>query len=208
MFTHRQDLQFKSVPEQPDALCARRLQDVLEGQYNEVGVAMHYMFRSWDMHVPGRYRDLVFGVGSEQVANIEMLATMIAQLLEHAPASVLDTAVRLDPAVAAVIGGTDLQLAIAAGAVSQAAHNPWQVASSNVGRNLVTDFKTNADAEFNRRMQLSRLSRLTDDADVRSLLASLLVRAAAQQRLCRSATAELKEALTSSSSNTDPSAWR
>jgi Mn-containing catalase len=194
MFTHRHDLQFKSVPEQPDALYARRLEDVLGGQYNEVGVAMHYMFQSWGMHVPGKYRDLVFGVGSEQVADIEMVATMIAQLLEHAPASVLDTAVRLDPAVAAVIGGTDLQQAIAAGAGPQAAHNPWQVASGNVGGNLAADFQANADAELHRRMQLSRLYRLTDDADVRYLLSFLLVQAATHQQLCRSAAAELNEA--------------
>ena len=193
MFTHRQDLQFKSVPEQPDAPYARRLEGVLGGQYNEIGVAMHYMFRSWDMHVPGMYRDLVFGVGSEQVANIEMLATMIAQLLEHAPSSVLDTAVRLDPAVAALIGGTDLQLAIATGAGSSDANNPWQVASGNVGGNLAADFRTSAAAERDRRTQLSRLYRLTDDADVQYLLSFLLVRAEADQRLWRSAAAELKE---------------
>jgi Mn-containing catalase len=194
MFTHRHDLQFKSAPEQPDALYARHLEDVLGGQYSEVGVAMHYMSQSWDMHVPGKYRDLVFGVGSEQVADIEMVATMIAQLLEHAPASVLDTAVRLDPAVAAVIGGTDLQRAIAAGAGSQAAHNPWQVASGNVGGKLAADFQTNADAELHRRMQLSRLYRLTDDADIRYLLSFLLIQAATHQQLCRAAAAELNEA--------------
>ncbi|TDU91202.1 manganese containing catalase [Kribbella voronezhensis] len=193
MFNHRQDLQFKSVPEQPDAWYARRLEDVLGGQYDEVGVAMHYMFQPWDMHVPGRYRDLVFGLGAEQVANIEMLATMIAQLLEHAPATVLDDAVRLDPAVAAVIGGTDLQQAIAVGAAAQAADNPWQVASGNVSRNLAADFRTNADAEHHRWTQLSGLYRLTDDADIRYLLSCLLARAAVDRRLCRSAAAELAE---------------
>jgi Mn-containing catalase len=193
MFTHRQDLQFKSVPEQPDAPYARRLEDVLGGQYQEIGVAMHYMFQPWDMHVPGRYRDLVFGLGTEQVANIEMLATMIAQLLEHAPANTLDAAVRLDPTVAAVIGGTDLQQAIAAAAGARAVDNPWQVASGNVGRNLGTDFQANADAERDRRLQLSQLYRLTDDADIRYLLSFLLARAAAHQQLCRSVTAQLKE---------------
>jgi Mn-containing catalase len=193
MFTHRQDLQFKSVPEQPDAPYARRLEDVLGGQYQEIGVAMHYMFQPWDMHVPGRYRDLVFGLGTEQVANIEMLATMIAQLLEHAPASTLDTAVRLDPTVAAVIGGTDLQQAIATAAGTRVVDNPRQVASGNVGRNLATDFQLNADAERNRRMQLSRLYGLTDDADIHYLLSFLLARAAAHQQLCRSVTAQLKE---------------
>jgi Mn-containing catalase len=193
MFTHRQDLQFKSVPEQPDAPYARRLEDVLGRQYQEIGVAMHYMVQPWDMHVPGRYRDLVFGLGAEQVANIEMLATMIAQLLEHAPARILDTAVRLDPTVAAVIGGTDLQQAIAAGAGARAADNPWQVASGNVGRNLATDFRTNADAGRARRLQLPYLYRLTDDADIHFLLSFLLARAATHQQLCRSVTAELEE---------------
>jgi Mn-containing catalase len=193
MFTHRQDLQFTTVPEQPDALYARRLEDVLGGQYDEIGVAMHYLFRPWEMHVPGKYRDLVFGLGSEQVANIEMLATTIVQLLEHAPPDVLDTAVRLDPTVAAVIAGTDLEQAIATGAGAQAADDPWKVASSNVNRNLAADFQTNAAAESNRRMQLSGLYRLTDDADIRYLLSFLLARAAANQRLCRSVCAELKE---------------
>lgn len=193
MFTHRQDLQFKSVPEQPDAPYARRLEGVLGGQYQEIGVAMHYMVQPWDMHVPGRYRDLVFGLGTEQVANIEMLATMIAQLLEHAPASILDAAVRLDPSVAAVIGGTDLQQAIATGAGALPTDNPWQVASGNVGRNLATDFGTNADAERDRRLQLAHLYRLTDDADIHYLLSFLLARAATHRQLCRSVTAELKE---------------
>jgi Mn-containing catalase len=193
MFTHRRDLQIKAVPEQPDAVYARRLEDLLGGQYDDIGVAMHYSDRSWEMHVPGRYRDLVFGVGSDQVANIEMLATMIAQLLDHAPARVLDTAVRLDPTVAAVLGGTDLQQAIVAGAGPRAADNPWQVAAGNVGRNLAADFRTNADAELHRRMQLSRLYRLTDDADVRYLLTFLLARGAAHQRLWRSVAAELTD---------------
>jgi Mn-containing catalase len=118
---------------------------------------------------------------------------MIAQLLEHAPASVLDTAVRLDPAVAALIGGTDLQRAIATGAGPSDANNPWQVASGNVGGNLAADFRTSAAAERDRRTQLSRLYRLTDDADVQYLLSFLLVRAEADQRLWRSAAAELME---------------
>ncbi|MEV6283785.1 manganese catalase family protein [Kribbella sp. NPDC051770] len=193
MFSHRRDLQFTSTPRQPDALYACRLEQVLAGQYDEIAVAMHYMSHAWDMRVPGRYRDLVFDVGSEQVANIEMLATMIAQLLRRAPAKVLDTAVRLDPAVAAVIGGSDLQRAIAGGAGSSVASNPWQVASGNVSGKLAADFRTGAVAERDRRAQLARLYQLTDDADVRYLLSFLLARAAAHQQLWRSAAAEVKE---------------
>jgi Mn-containing catalase len=193
MFTHRRELQFTSAPRQPDTVSARRVEDVLAGQYDEIGVAMHYMFHAWDMHVPGRYRDLVFGVGAEQVAGVEMLAMVTAQLLRQAPSSVLDTAVRLDPVVAAVIGGTDLQLAIATGAGPPAANNPWQVAFGNVGDHLAADFRTGAAAERDCRRQLVRLDRLTDDADVRYVLSALRVRAEAHQRLWRSAVAELKE---------------
>jgi Mn-containing catalase len=151
------------------------------------------MFHAWDMHVPGKYRDLVFGVGSEQVAGVEMLATVTAQLLRHAPAGVVETAVRLDPTVAAVIGGTDLQLAIATAAGPPAAQNPWQVAFSNVGGNLAADFRTSAVAERDRRRPLARLDRLTDDPDVRYLLSYLRARDDAHQWLWRSAAAELKE---------------
>jgi Mn-containing catalase len=129
MFFHRQELQFKSTPDQPDAVYARKLQEVLGGQYGEITVAMQYMFQGWNMHTPGKYRDLVFGVGAEEVGHVEMLATMIAQLLEKAPLGVTEDAIQDDPTVAAVIGGTDLQQAIVAGAGARAVDsmgNPWQ----------------------------------------------------------------------------------
>jgi Mn-containing catalase len=61
MFFHRQELQLMSEPDQPDAVYARKLQEVLGGQYGEITVAMQYMFQAWNIHIPGKYRDLVFG---------------------------------------------------------------------------------------------------------------------------------------------------
>ncbi len=55
MFLHRQELQFKATPDQPDAVYARKLQEVLGGQYGEITVAMQYMFQGWNMHTPGKY---------------------------------------------------------------------------------------------------------------------------------------------------------
>src|SRR3982075_3814544 len=116
MFFHRQELQFKATPDQPDAVFARKLQELLGGQYGEITVAMQYMFQGWNMHIPGKYRDLVFGIASEEFGHVEMLATMIAQLLEKAPIGVTGDALQDDPTVAAVIGGMDVQHAIVAGA--------------------------------------------------------------------------------------------
>lgn len=85
MFFHKQELQFKSTPDKPDAVYARKLQEVLGGQYGEITVAMQYGFQSWNAHLPGKYRDLLYGIGAEEFGHVEMLATMIAQLLEKAP---------------------------------------------------------------------------------------------------------------------------
>src|SRR5690606_17852161 len=116
MYFHKRALQFKAPPEKPDAVYARKLQEVLGGQYGEITVALQYSFQAWNMHIPGKYRDLVFGIGAEEFGHVEMLAVMIAQLLEKAPLGVAEGAMQDDPTVAAVIGGTDLQHAIVAGA--------------------------------------------------------------------------------------------
>ena len=86
------------------------------GQYGEITVAMQYGFQSWNAHIPGKYRDMLFGIGAEEFGHVEMLATMIAQLLEKAPVGITSDAIQKDPTVAAVLGGTDLQHAIVAGA--------------------------------------------------------------------------------------------
>ena len=77
---------------------------------------MQYMFQGWNMHTPGKYRDLVFGIASEEIGHVEMLAIMIAQRLEKVPLGITSDAVRDDPTVSAVIGGMDVQHAIVAGA--------------------------------------------------------------------------------------------
>lgn len=37
MFIHQQKLQYNSRPEKPDAVYARKLQEVIGGQYGEIG---------------------------------------------------------------------------------------------------------------------------------------------------------------------------
>ncbi|WP_241827455.1 manganese catalase family protein [Actinopolymorpha singaporensis] len=43
MFFHRQELQHKAVPDQPDAVHARKLQKIFGGQYGEITVATQYV---------------------------------------------------------------------------------------------------------------------------------------------------------------------
>jgi Mn-containing catalase len=179
VFLHRQELQFKATPDKPDAVYARKLQEVLGGQYGEISVAMQYMFQGWNMHMPGKYRDLVFGIGSEEIGHVEMLAVMIAQLLEKAPLGVTKDALQDDPTVAAVIGGMDVQHAIVAGAGARPVDsngNPWQGSYITCSGNLLADFTANANAEMQGRIQAARLFHMTDDSGVRDLLRFLIAR--------------------------------
>jgi Mn-containing catalase len=196
MFFHKQELQFKATPDKPDAVYARKLQEVLGGQYGEITVAMQYAFQGWNMHVPGKYRDLVFGIGAEEFGHVEMLATMIAQLLEKAPLGITDDAVQSDPTVAAVVGGMDVQHAIVAGAGARPVDsngNPWQGSFITASGNLLADFTANANAEMQGRLQVARLYHMTDDAGVRDLLSFLLARDTMHQNMWLRAVEELKE---------------
>jgi Mn-containing catalase len=196
MFFHRQELQHKASPDKPDAIYARKLQEVLGGQYGEITVAMQYAFQAWNIHIPGKYRDLLFGIGTEEFGHVEMLATMIAQLLEKAPVGVTEDAIQDDPTVAAVIGGTDLQHAIVAGAGARPVDsmgNPWSASYTTASGNLLADFTANANAEMQGRLQVARLYNMTDDHGVRDLLSFLLARDTMHQNQWIAAAQEIRE---------------
>src|SRR3954465_12982138 len=80
MFFHKQELQYNSTPAHPDVYFARKMQEILGGQYGEITVAMQYGFQAWNTKLPGKYRDLLFGIGAEEFGHVEMLAIMLAPL--------------------------------------------------------------------------------------------------------------------------------
>jgi Mn-containing catalase len=196
MFFHKQELQYKAEPNQPDAVYARKLQEVLGGQYGEITVAMQYSFQAWNIHIPGKYKDLLYGIAAEEFGHVEMLAKMIAQLLEKAPLGITDEAVQSDPTVAAVVGGTDVQQAIVAGAGARPVDsngNPWSGSYVTASGNLLADFTSNANAEMQGRLQVARLYHMTDDHGVRDLLSFLLARDTMHQNQWIAAARELQE---------------
>jgi Mn-containing catalase len=195
MFFHKQELQFTTKPTAPDAHFARRLQEVLGGQYGEITVAMQYGFQAWNTHIPGKWRDLLFGIAAEEFGHVEMLALMIAQLLEKAPGTDLDAAAGKDPVLAAAIGGMDLQHAIVAGAGARAVDsngNPWQGSYITASGNLLADFTANINAEMQGRVQAARLYHMTDDKGVQDLLSFLIARDTMHQNQWIAAAAELR----------------
>ena len=82
MFFHRKELQFEAEPDRPDPLFAKKLQELIGGQYGEMSVAMQYLFQGWSVRGNETYKDMLLDIGTEEIGHIEMLATMVSRLLD------------------------------------------------------------------------------------------------------------------------------
>jgi len=150
VFFHDKRLQYRAKPDRSDPLFAKKLQEVLGGQWGEMTVAMQYLFQGWNCRGPQKYRDMLLDIGTEEIAHVEMLATMIARLLEKAPANMQEQAVASDPAVAAVMGGMNPQHLIVAGfgaTPTDSVGFPWTSRYMTASGNLLADFRLNLTAE-------------------------------------------------------------
>lgn len=179
MYRHVKELQFAAKPEKPDALYAMKLQELIGGQFGELTVTMQYLFQGWNCRIPGKYKDMLLDIGAEEIGHVEMISTMIARLLEGAPAETTAAAAAANPALAAVLGGQNPQHAIVAGGGAMPANSqgvPWQAGYIVASGNLLTDFRSNAAAEGQGRLQTSRLYNMTDDPGVKAMLQYNLAR--------------------------------
>lgn len=194
MFFHDKRLQYVAKPDKPDPVYAKKLQEVLGGQWGEITVSLQYLFQGWNCRGPMKYRDMLLDIGTEEIAHVEMLATMIARLLEGAPVAVQDEAVR-DPAVMAVMGGMNPQHIIVSGLGAQVADSvgvPWNGRYVTASGNLLADFRYNLTAESMGRLQVCRLYEQTVDPGVREMLSFLIARDTMHQNQWIAAIAELE----------------
>jgi len=194
VFRHTKLLQFEAKPSRPDAVFARRLQELIGGAYGEMTVANQYLFQAWNTRVEGKYKDLIMDTATEEIGHVEMLATMVARLLEGAPVQAQESAAK-DPAIGAVLGGTDPQQAIVAGGGATPKDSngvPWNSGYIVASGNLLADFYANVAAEAQGRLQTARLYNMTDDPGVRSMLQFNLARDTVHQRQWLAAIEELQ----------------
>jgi Mn-containing catalase len=194
MFFHDKRLQYNAKPDKPDPIFARRLQEVLGGQFGEITVMMQYLFQGWNCRGPMKYRDMLLDIGTEEMAHVEMLSTMIARLLENAPLSAQEEAAQ-NPMVAAIMGGMNPQHAIVSGLGAQPADSvgyPWNGRYMIASGNLLADFRHNLTAESQGRLQVCRLYEMTDDSGVRDMLSFLIARDTMHQNQWIAAIADLE----------------
>ncbi|OLR93313.1 manganese catalase [Actinokineospora bangkokensis] len=196
MFTHTSRLQFEAKPEKPDPVYARKLQELIGGAWGEMTVTMQYLFQGWNCRMPGKYKDLIMDVATEEIGHVEMLSVMVARLLEGAPAETTAAMVGADPVLAAVVGGMDPQQAIVSGGgatLSDSNGVPWNGRYIVASGNLMADFRTNVAAEAQGRLQTARLYNMTDDPGVRDMLRFNLARDTVHQNMWLAAIEELQE---------------
>ena len=204
MFLRTRQMQYNAAPDRPDPIYARKLQEVLGGQWGEISVMMTYLFQGWNCRGPAKYRDMIMDIGTEEIGHVEMLATMIARLLEGAsPAE--QQAGASNPLVSAVMGGASVGEALMGGMNPQhmivsgcgampadSVGYPWNARYTIASGNLLADFRFNVTAESQGRLQVARLYELTEDHGVRDMLSFLLARDTMHQNQWLAAISDLE----------------
>ena len=182
MFSRIRRLQYNAKPDRPDPIYARKLQEVLGGQWGEISVMMTYLFQGWNCRAPAKYRDMLLDIGTEEISHVEMLATMIARLLEGSSPEDQQGGAS-NPIVGAVMGGSSVGEALMGGMNPQhlivsglgatptdSVGYPWNSRYTIASGNLLADFRFNLTAESQGRLQVCRLYELTTDSGVRDML--------------------------------------
>ena len=89
MYLHTQQLINEIVADEPDPAAANALQEGLGGQFGEMRTMMQYLFQSINFRGDAKskpYKDLLQGVGTEEISHVELIGTTIARLLDGSPA--------------------------------------------------------------------------------------------------------------------------
>ena len=155
MFMHVQRLINDIVPDEPDPAAANALQEGLGGQFGEMRTMMQYLFQAFNFRgATGKpYRDLLYGIGTEEIAHVELIATTISRLLDGSPQYKGKATKPLDEPGKG--GATPLSIALdhsnihhylvgAQGALPvDAAGNPWSGSYVYNSGNLVLDLLYN-----------------------------------------------------------------
>ncbi|MFJ3491178.1 manganese catalase family protein [Leifsonia aquatica] len=188
MFFHVQSLINDIAQDEPDPAAANALQEGLGGQFGEMRTMMQYLFQAMNFRGPAAkpYRDLIQGIGTEEISHVELIGTTISRLLDGSPRYQGKLTDPLDKPGAG--GATPLNIALsesnihhylvgAQGALPvDAVGNPWSGSYVYNSGNLVLDLLYNLMLESTGRLQKCRIYEMTDNKTARSTIAYLIVR--------------------------------
>ena len=188
MYFHVQEFINEIAQDEPDPAAANALQEGLGGQFGEMRSMMPYLFQSINFRGPdGKpYKDLIQGIGTEEISHVELIGTTISRLLDGSPQYQGKPTDPVDKPGAG--GATPLNIALdtsnihhylvgAQGALPvDAVGNPWSGSYVYNSGNLVLDLLYNLMLESTGRLQKCRLYEMTDNKTARSTISYLIVR--------------------------------
>lgn len=178
MFRHQKELQFEVKVDRPDPMLARQVQEVLGGQFGEMTVMMQYLFQGFNCRGEEKYKDMLMDIGTEEIGHVEMLCSLISQLLDNASPEDQAEAAK-DPVTASIMGGVNPQHLLVSGLGGLPTNSngvPWNGAYIVASGNLLADMRSNLHAESQGRLQVARLYHMTTDEGVRATFRKMLAR--------------------------------
>ena len=189
MFYHVQSLINPIVADEPDPSAANALQEGLGGQFGEMRTMMQYMFQSFNFRGDAApYRDLIQGIGVEEISHVELISKTISQLLDGSPqykGSKFETPGKGGKPVMNMakeqqnphhyIVGAQASLPV------DAAGNPWNGSWVHDHGNLVLNLLDNLVVEATGRLQKCRIYEMSDNKTLRATVSFLIVRDEAHQ---------------------------
>ncbi len=188
MYFHLQRLINEIDVDEPDPAAANALQEGLGGQFGEMRTMMQYLFQSINFRGPSAkpYKDLIQGIGTEEISHVELIGTTISRLLDGSPRYRGEPDGPVDAPGAG--GATPLGIALDTGNIHHylvgaqgalpvdAAGNPWLGSYVYNSGNLVLDLLYNLMLESTGRLQKCRLYEMTSNKTARSTISYLIVR--------------------------------
>lgn len=188
MYFHAQTWINEIADGEPDPAAANALQEGLGGQFGEMRTMMQYLFQAMNFRGPAAkpFRDLIQGVGTEEISHVELIGTTISRLLDGAPGYSGKVTDPVDKPGAK--GATPLNIALDTGNIHHylvgaqgalpvdAAGNPWSGSYVYNSGNLPLDLLYNLMLESTGRLQKCRIYEMTDNPTARGTIAYLIVR--------------------------------
>ncbi|MDV6233676.1 manganese catalase family protein [Rhodococcus cercidiphylli] len=188
MYLHVQSLIHDIATDEPDPAAANALQEGLGGQFGEMRTMMQYLFQAMNFRGAAAkpYRDLIQGIGTEEISHVELIGTTISRLLDGSPQYQGKLEDPLDTPGAG--GATPLNLALSRGNIHHylvgaqgalpvdSVGNPWSGSYVYNSGNLVLDLMYNLMLESTGRLQKCRMYEMTANKAARSTISYLIVR--------------------------------
>lgn len=171
----------------PDPAAAKALQEALGGQFGEMRTMMQYQFQNFNFRGNAKpFRDLVRGIGTEEIGHVELVANTINILLDGASDAASATQPNSLPLKNALDGDGNIHHFLVAAQSSRpvdAAGNPWTALYVYDSGNLVLNLLYNLMLEATGRLQKCRLYEMNNNKAFRSTVSYLIVRDLAHEKV-------------------------